>query len=444
MGSETGPATTVRALLVAGLFLGSQTAAAAEASTAALKPAPPLDYFLVVTGGELLEGAYPDGHTHFTVRTLRPLGCRCVGSLIVDDQPDAIQRALRFATNSAALVVVTGGLGPTPNDITRETLAEFTGIPLREHPDALADIARRSGQPPDQLRPNLKRQALVPSRGGYLRNPNGTAPGLVFDANPLTIVALPGPPRELQPMVRDELAPLLRQRFGVHDFGAAITLRFVGAGQSLIDQTLKDHVAIDPDVVVTSLFEGGRVDFTFTLPGNSDADRARLRQLEAAIRNRLGSYFYADDGASLEEIVLRTLARSQSSIALAEIGTAGCLAAALGSCRDPLPTRAGAFVAPDAPAMFRLLDGKTRPPVAAEGLAGEPLARALADALAERLPGAAAVVTGPVEGSGSASMVWVVVKRPPDRADAFAVSLRDGAPSSAITPILDRWRKLLP
>src|SRR5512146_2729821 len=99
----------------------------------------PVDYFVVVTGGELLEGVYPDAHTPFLTRTLRPLGCRCVGSLTVDDHREDIQRALRFATNHAPLVLITGGLGPTPNDITRETLSEFTGLPLRENPDVLAD-----------------------------------------------------------------------------------------------------------------------------------------------------------------------------------------------------------------------------------------------------------------------------------------------------------------
>src|SRR3954464_10714003 len=81
--------------------------------------AKPLSYFIVVTGGELLEGVYPDAHTPFLTRALRPLGCQCVGSITVDDNREDIQGAMRFATNHAPLVIVTGGLGPTPNDITR-------------------------------------------------------------------------------------------------------------------------------------------------------------------------------------------------------------------------------------------------------------------------------------------------------------------------------------
>ncbi|MCU0293148.1 MAG: molybdopterin-binding protein, partial [Thermoanaerobaculaceae bacterium] len=115
----------------------------------------PVDYVIVVTGGELLEGIYADGHTHFLTRTLRPLGGRCVASLTVDDHRDDILKALAFATNHAPVILVTGGLGPTPNDITRETLAEFTGIPLRESDEALAELERRFRTSRDQLRANL-------------------------------------------------------------------------------------------------------------------------------------------------------------------------------------------------------------------------------------------------------------------------------------------------
>ena len=158
------------------------------------------------------------------------MGCRCVGSISIDDDPGQIKRALHFATNQAPLVIITGGLGPTPNDITRETLSEFTGIPLHEHPDALAEMERRFRQSRDQLRPNLRRQTLVPVRGGYLKNPDGTAVGLVFEGSSekSVMVALPGPPRELQPMVKNELVPFLQRRFGVRSFGSSMTLRFVG------------------------------------------------------------------------------------------------------------------------------------------------------------------------------------------------------------------------
>jgi nicotinamide-nucleotide amidase len=137
-------------------------------------------YTIIVTGGEILAGVYADAHTHFLTRTLSPLGLQCAAALAVDDNPDDIQKALKFAVDTSPIVIVTGGLGPTPNDITRETLSEFTQIPLREDPDALAALEKRFSLPSDQLRANLRRQTRVPIRGRPLTNSSGTAVGLVL------------------------------------------------------------------------------------------------------------------------------------------------------------------------------------------------------------------------------------------------------------------------
>ncbi len=148
---------------------------------------------IIVTGGELLAGAYQDGHTYFLTRTLRPLGLSCVGSMCVDDNQADLTAALRFATSKAALLIVTGGLGPTANDITREVLSDFTGIPIKEHAQVLQELARRFGVSSAELRANLRRQTQVPTRGTYFKNPNGTAVGLVFETDSTVIIALPGP-----------------------------------------------------------------------------------------------------------------------------------------------------------------------------------------------------------------------------------------------------------
>ncbi len=142
-----------------------------------------VDYTIIVTGHELLTGVYPDGHTYFLTRTLRPLGLRCVGSMSVDDQSADIKQALQFACGRSQLVIVTGGLGPTDSDITREVLSEFTGIPLQEHPEVLQRMEQRFNTPREKLRANLRRQTRVPTRGTYLNNSSGSAVGLVFETD---------------------------------------------------------------------------------------------------------------------------------------------------------------------------------------------------------------------------------------------------------------------
>lgn len=404
---------------------------------------PPPDYFVVVTGGELLEGVYPDAHTVFLTRTLRPLGLRCVGSLCVDDNRADIQNALRFATQHAGLVLVTGGLGPTPNDITRETLSEFTGIPLRENEEALAALERRFNQKRDQLRANLRRQCLVPERGGFLKNANGTAVGLIFDLGSTNVVALPGPPRELQPMVRDELLPWLQSRFGVRAPGAALTLRFVGIGQSQIDQTIKDRVAVPPDVIITSIFEGSRVDFTFHLPGHATSDVARLVQLGAAVRAQLGDSFYADDGSSLEQVVLRALGARHIRLALAEVGSGGSLAASLNPVPEATDVLAGAFAAPSEERLAELVQipaAQLRDTANAEARA-----KVLAEAAGSHAHADWAIAVGTVAGPASARQVWLVIKAG-ERWDTQRLALRDTGElgrANLVTQALDRLRRLV-
>ncbi len=304
-----------------------------------------LQYALIVTGEELLRGVYADTHTAFITRTLRPVGGQCAVSLVVDDRPEDLKTALDFALKRVRLVIITGGLGPSVNDITASTLAEFTGVTLREHPDVLAEMQRRFSQSADKLRPNLRRQCLVPDRGTYMRNPNGTAVGLVFEPGHYVIIALPGPPRELQPMVREAVLPYLEGRYGTQPQRCSLTLRFVGIGQSQIDQTLRDESLVPGDVVVSTLFEGGRVDFSFSLPVDSPPNRARLNELAGRVRQHLGSYIYAEGDVTLEEKVLDRLQRRSASLVLVEMASGARLMTSLRTAAIASAVVKGGYVA---------------------------------------------------------------------------------------------------
>jgi nicotinamide-nucleotide amidase len=433
----------MKTLLTALLFL-SMLGARGHSADSSPAPAPLLDYLLIVTGEELLRGMYPDGHTAFITRTLLPIGGHCVGAFLVDDRAEDIQAALRFATNKARLVIVTGGLGPTVNDVTRGALSDFTGIALHEHPEALAELERRFNTPREQLRPNLRRQTLVPVRGAYLKNPHGSAVGLVFEPGETAIVALPGPPRELQPMVTNELLPYLRRKFGARPVGATLTLRFVGIGQSAIDQALREKCAVPSDMIETSLFEGGRVDFTFSLPGNTPADRARLIDLEARIRTHLGDFFYADDGVSLEEHVCRLLQGRQARLVVAEVASGGHLVASLNRAPTAARIVAGAYVAPTEDALRQLL-GMTDDPWA-NTPPGHERVRALGRAARQLTRSDWAIVVGPVNGGGSGSFAWVVFGLPEDRWETHRLPVQgssETAHANLTTQILDRLRRTL-
>ena len=406
---------------------------------------PPVDYMIVVTGGELLAGAYADGHTHFLTRTLRPLGLRCVGSMSVDDKEGDIKEALRFANGKAPLVIVTGGLGPTDNDITRETLSDFTGIALREQPEVLEAMERRFKVPRDRIRSNLRRQTQVPVRGTYLKNSNGTAVGLVFEQTDNVTVALPGPPRELQGMVNEELVPYLSRRFGTRLPGCSLTLRFVGLGQSQVDQTLKDHVPLPADIVLASQFEGGRVDFTFSLPDDTPKDRARLDDLRKKISEHLGDYLYAFDGTSLEQHVVSLLEKRGATLALAEVGSGGSLAAGITDTEGADTVLAAAYVAPTEERLRRLLAVPDEEWAGATSNDGK--TRLLAVAAAESAKSEWTVAVGDVrQGANGARYVEVVLSLPDGGLESQRVGLRGTgqyARSRLVTRLLDLLRRKL-
>jgi len=389
-------------------------------------------YMIVVTGGELLAGAYADGHTHFLTRTLRPLGLQCVGSMCVDDKQADVQEAVRFGLGKANLVIVTGGLGPTDNDITREALAGVTGIELAEHPDVLANLARRFGVSIEGLRSNLRRQTRVPVGGGYLKNTKGTAVGLIFNASERVVVALPGPPRELQAMVRDELAPYLAKRFGTRKPGCSVTLRFVGLGQSQIDQKLKEHVTMPAEIIVNSQFSGGRVDFTFSLPDDTPEDRERLSRLKQSIVKCLGQYIYADDDTTLEEHVVGLLRSRDATLALAEVGSGGALTAALSAVPESDEVLVGAYVAPTEAMLHDLLHAR-----------GD--STRLVDVLSNATRSQWVVLVGPVrQVEGQSRVVDVTLKHPGDRTERWSIPLGGSAEMARLsltTQLLDQLRR---
>jgi nicotinamide-nucleotide amidase len=350
---RTGWALGILLLTVTALHAGESAPAASAA------PEPALDYFLIVTGSELLRGIYPDRHTHFITGVMTPLGGHCVGSWSVDDSAPDLTETLRYATTKAPVVLVTGGLGPTDDDITRETIAAFTGIALVEDPDVVAEMERRYRTPRDRLRANLRRQALVPARGGHLRNPHGSAVGLIFTTRSNTVIALPGPPRELHPMLTNEVVPYLQKHFALRTAGASRTLRFVGIGQSAIYQALHGEIAVEPDVVLTSQFEGERVDVTFSLAGRSERDWARLDAIEARVRRFLGDHIYANDGASLEEVVVRALKARGARLIVLDAATGGQFHATLSLARDAAAVLHGGIAASNEAGLKRALCGGT-------------------------------------------------------------------------------------
>ncbi len=396
----------------------------------------PTNYFIVVTGGELLEGVYPDSHTSFIARSLLKLGLRCVGSIIVDDNRNDIISALSYATNKTSLIIVTGGLGPTANDITRETLSEFTKIELRENQQLIEQIERRFNVKRENLKQNLIKQTLTPVKGGYLKSSSGTAAGIVFDMDRCQIIALPGPPSELQQMVNEELLPFLQNKYGIHPLNNSITVKFVGIGQSQIDDTLRNKIKIDSDIIMTSIFDGSRVDFTFSLPGNNQQDKIRLQQVAQKLKEHFGDAIYSTNGESFESVVASHLS-----------GYKLRFADACGACYKIYTSDVfkelvdGCYAAPDFERL-KLLIG-----IPVEDWNGLKSPKDKTDYIATHLSKNAknilAISVGEPMKSNNGYTVWIAIKSA-DFNENFSLNLRDLSErnlSSITTQILDHLRR---
>jgi nicotinamide-nucleotide amidase len=303
-------------------------------SPPAAAPARPiLTAELLSIGTELTVGETRDTNAGDLARALTLMGV-AVGR--ITDLPDdlgAVTEAFRTAIGRADLVVSTGGLGPTPDDLTRESIAAAVGEDPVVDPELerwLREIWARRGMPFPEM--NLKQAWRLPS-GETLPNPNGTAPGWWVDrTDGGLIVALPGPPREMGPMWADEVVPRLANR-GVGDDVASRTLRTAGIGESQLADLLGEEVLRAPDPQVATYARSDAVDVRISARGrgpDGSTAAARVEAMTARISELLAGRVWAEGPTSWAEAIGDELAAVGGSLAVVEVGTSGSLARLLG------------------------------------------------------------------------------------------------------------------
>lgn len=276
---------------------------------------------IINTGTELLLGHVTNTHLGFLAQSLFGLGLRVERQVTVPDGI-AIAEAFETAMGRADLIIATGGLGPTSDDITRDAAAETFGRKLIFHPEILDDIAVKFSTRKLNMNDLQKSQAMVPEGGVVLDNKFGTAPGLIVENDHTIAVLLPGPPRELRPMWESEALPWLRQRLAdrlppIHE----ITLRVLGMGETRVQMEVEaDILALGP-VEVGYCARPGEVDLRLIA-----ASRELVDQAAALAREKLRDVLYAEDQESMEEVVVRLAKAAGKTIATAESCTGGLVA----------------------------------------------------------------------------------------------------------------------
>jgi len=281
--------------------------------------------FLAI-GDEIVGGLTTDTNSGFVAGELRSVGVEAVAGFAVADDEDDIARALERAMEDAELVVCTGGLGPTADDLTTAVVARVAGRELRMDEGSLAAIAERFRARGIEMSRNNDKQALFPEGATIIPNPNGTAPGFIVPLHrhgaERWIACFPGVPREMRAMVRDSLVPWVAARQPDTRF-ASRTFSTFGLPESKLDELLAG--VVDPDearLAFRAAFP--RIQARLTVRGAPGDDlEARLDALEARVRERLGHHLYAAGDEGMEETVGGLLRERGLTLAVAESCTGG-------------------------------------------------------------------------------------------------------------------------
>ncbi len=286
---------------------------------------------IIAVGSELLTPTRLDTNSLFLTEQLNRLGIEVLRKVVVGDERNQIRDAFREALGRVDLVISIGGLGPTEDDLTRESVAELLGRRLQRNDAVLRNIEarfRRLGRAMPKIN---ARQAMVPEGALALENTRGTAPGLWMEADGHIVVLLPGPPQELRPMFTEEVEPRLAKRStGVRLFRRE--LRIAGMAESEVEQRAAPIYTRYTDAQTTILASPGEIQLHLRVWSRDAAAAEKLlNEMVERIALALGENVFTTKGESLEEVVARQLTLNNASIAVAESCTGGLLAERLTS-----------------------------------------------------------------------------------------------------------------
>lgn len=280
---------------------------------------------VVCTGSELLDGRRADTHVRRIARALRPLGLRVARAASVPDDRAAIAEAVGAALERAELVFVTGGLGPTLDDVTREAVGELLGRAVAVDAAALAALRARYGAAGRSVTPARERQACVVEGAAVLRNAAGAAPGQRIDLGDRHLFVLPGPPRELEALLADHVLPWLLSAVAAPARRERLFM-VCGPGEADVAERLAEAGLPPPGVELAYGAQPGRLEVCL-----SGEDEAALEAAAGRVRDLLGHDLYAERAVDLEEVVGAELAVRGLRLATAESCTGGLLAARITS-----------------------------------------------------------------------------------------------------------------
>jgi nicotinamide-nucleotide amidase len=333
---------------------------------------------ILAVGSELLRPPRLETNAVYLTGKLLQIGIQVTARITVADDAGVLESAFRAALSRADLVIATGGLGPTEDDLTREAAAAALGLGLSRSPRIIEELKARFARFQRVMAPVNEKQADVIDGAIVLSNPRGTAPGQWVERDRRILVLLPGPPREMEPMFDEQVLPRLKERAAGTVLVTRV-LKIAGMSESDVEQAVAPLYKTFTNPTTTILGGAGQVELHLTAEAASPAAaEARLEELASGLRERLAGRIFSEDGRELHEVVAALLNERGLSLALAESCTGGLLAQRLTEVPGASAFLDRGFVTYSNRAKTELL-GVDPALIAAKGAVSEEVAQAMAE-----------------------------------------------------------------
>ncbi len=285
---------------------------------------------IICVGTELLLGDILNSNAQFLALELANLGIPHYYQTVVGDNPERLKQVLSIASDRSRILIFTGGLGPTPDDLTTEAIADFFGAPLMERQDVLEDITQKFAQRGREMTPSNRKQALIPKGADVLPNPRGTAPGMIWQPRAdLTILTFPGVPSEMHQMWRETAIPYLKRQGWGKEIIYSQTLRFWGIGESALAEKVAPFLHLANPTVAPYAGQG-QVKLRISACAATEVEAKRLIEPVAQQLQQIGGLdYFGSDTDTLASVVGQLLTEADETLGVAESCTGGGLGSML-------------------------------------------------------------------------------------------------------------------
>ncbi|WP_238916593.1 competence/damage-inducible protein A [Clostridium sp. YIM B02555] len=283
---------------------------------------------IIAIGTEILLGDIVNSNAQYIAQELAALGIDMYYQQVVGDNEKRIIHAFDEAYSRSDIIITTGGLGPTEDDLTKEVAAKYFKKELLPNEEAIEKIKNYFKFRERKMTENNLKQGLIPEGAIIINNDNGTAPGVIIEENNKIMIILPGPPKEMKPMFEDTVRPYLQKK--ADSIIMSRVIKILGIGESAVAEELKDIMTAQTNPTIAPYAKEVGVMLRITAKANNEEEAIKLIEpVEKEIKNRLGDNIYATEDVSIEDVVARLLIEKKLTISTAESCTGGMIAGTL-------------------------------------------------------------------------------------------------------------------